>query len=207
MSKPTNEQKPSPSSVPATTEMSEKIILWQDHNHPHGYRPTLKMLTFPDGNHALELSVFGRVTVVPYTKPESPSPFDEIERLRKLADSQIAYATRLEHEVKRLEDALAMQGVDFGAKLADLERNRESLPSGSANEVWVIRRKEPMTFLDINEDGARYVTEGDPAATKFKSKAEAQRTIDQYKLRNLEPFPLTLTTDGETSDKRKDEVK
>lgn len=38
-------------------------------------------------------------------------------------DSQIAYATRLEHDIKRLEDALAQQGVDYGAAAQDM-RNR-----------------------------------------------------------------------------------
>ena len=57
----------------AMTELiDDKITLWQDHSHSHGYRPTLKMLVFPDGKKALELSVFGRATVVPYTKPECP---------------------------------------------------------------------------------------------------------------------------------------
>lgn len=48
----------------------DKIILWQDFTHPEGYRPTLKMLVLPDGKMVLELSVFGRVSVTPYTKAE-----------------------------------------------------------------------------------------------------------------------------------------
>lgn len=56
----------------AATDMAlEKIILWQDHSHPSGYRPTLKMIEYPGNKFALELNVFGRVTVVPYTKPET----------------------------------------------------------------------------------------------------------------------------------------
>lgn len=52
--------------------VSDKITLWQDHAHPNGYRPTLKMLKFLNGKIALELNVFGNVTVVPYTPPECP---------------------------------------------------------------------------------------------------------------------------------------
>lgn len=48
----------------------DKIILWQDHSHPSGYRPMLRMLVYPDGKCALELHVHGNVTVMPYTKPE-----------------------------------------------------------------------------------------------------------------------------------------
>lgn len=57
----------------AMTEITkDKVILWQDHAHPQGYRPTLKLLEFPDGRMALELSVFGRVVVMPYVKPDCP---------------------------------------------------------------------------------------------------------------------------------------
>jgi hypothetical protein len=48
----------------------DEAIVWQDHAHPSGYRPTLKMLYFPDGKQALELNVFGKVMVIPYTKAE-----------------------------------------------------------------------------------------------------------------------------------------
>ena len=54
----------------SATELCDKIILWQDHTHPNGYRPTLKMLMFPDGKRALELNVFGKVTVIPFIKAE-----------------------------------------------------------------------------------------------------------------------------------------
>lgn len=55
----------------AVTEMiSDKIVLWQDHSHPNGYRPTLEMLVFPDGQKALRLSVFGKVTTFSYTNAE-----------------------------------------------------------------------------------------------------------------------------------------
>ena len=60
------------SELQAATEIAERITLWQDFNHPQGYRPTLCILKFPDGRMALELSVFGRVTVTPYTKAECP---------------------------------------------------------------------------------------------------------------------------------------
>ena len=54
----------------ATEITTDKVILWQDYGHPNGYRPTLKMLFYPDGKQALELNVFGRVYITPYTKPE-----------------------------------------------------------------------------------------------------------------------------------------
>lgn len=55
----------------AMTELiSDQIILWQDYTHPQGYRPELRMLIFPDGKKALKLSVFGKVTVVPFTRAE-----------------------------------------------------------------------------------------------------------------------------------------
>lgn len=54
----------------AATELAEKVILWQDHTHPEGYRPTLKMVNFPNGKQALELNVHGRVVVLLFTKAE-----------------------------------------------------------------------------------------------------------------------------------------
>jgi hypothetical protein len=55
----------------AVTEIvNDTIVLWQDFTHPNGYRPRLEMMVFPDGKMALKLSVFGKVTVVPYTKAE-----------------------------------------------------------------------------------------------------------------------------------------
>lgn len=54
-----------------TSEICEKVILWQDFTHPNGYRPTLKMLVFPDGKKALEMNVFGNVTVFPFINAES----------------------------------------------------------------------------------------------------------------------------------------
>lgn len=47
-----------------------KIVLWSDHTHGEGYNPTLKMIEYPGKKFALELSVFGRVYVTPYTKSE-----------------------------------------------------------------------------------------------------------------------------------------
>lgn len=49
---------------------ADTITLWQDHSHPNGYRPRLEMIVHRDGTQALKLSVFGKVTVVPYTKAE-----------------------------------------------------------------------------------------------------------------------------------------
>jgi hypothetical protein len=60
----------SESNLGKTEITSDKVILWQDHSHPNRYRPTLKMLYFPDGKQALELNVFGNVLVIPYTKAE-----------------------------------------------------------------------------------------------------------------------------------------
>lgn len=57
-------------SIETATEICDKIILWQDYTHPNGYRPTLKLLVFPDGKQALELNVFGNATVVPFIKAE-----------------------------------------------------------------------------------------------------------------------------------------
>lgn len=58
----------------AVTELLlERVILWQDHAHPNGYRPTLELLTFIDGRKALRLSVHGKVTTVAYTRPECRS--------------------------------------------------------------------------------------------------------------------------------------
>lgn len=48
----------------------EKITLWQDHTHSSNYRPTLRMLVYPDGKQVLELNVFGTVTIMPYAKAE-----------------------------------------------------------------------------------------------------------------------------------------
>ena len=55
----------------AVTELAEKVILWQDHTHPNGYRPKLTMLKFPDGRLAIEINVHGSCQVFPYTKAES----------------------------------------------------------------------------------------------------------------------------------------
>jgi hypothetical protein len=55
----------------AVTDMAiNKTILWQDHTHGQGYNPTLRLIEYPDNKFALELNVFGRVTVVPYIKAE-----------------------------------------------------------------------------------------------------------------------------------------
>lgn len=51
-------------------ELAERVILWQDHSHPNGYRPKLTMLIYPDGRMALEMNVFGSVFVRPYVKAE-----------------------------------------------------------------------------------------------------------------------------------------
>lgn len=48
-----------------------KVVLWSDHTHGEGYNPTLKMIEYPGKKFCLELNVFGRVTVVPYTKAET----------------------------------------------------------------------------------------------------------------------------------------
>jgi hypothetical protein len=52
------------------TELCERTIVWQDHSHGNGYNPKLTMLKFPNGKLALELQVFGTVSVLPYVKPE-----------------------------------------------------------------------------------------------------------------------------------------
>lgn len=52
--------------------IKDRVVLWQDHAHGHGYNPKLEMLTFPDGKMCLQLSVFGRVQRFPYVKAECP---------------------------------------------------------------------------------------------------------------------------------------
>jgi hypothetical protein len=54
----------------------ERVTLWEDHAHRHGYRPTLQMLLFEDGTAAIELNVHGRVTRERYV-----FPFMERDRL------------------------------------------------------------------------------------------------------------------------------
>ena len=50
----------------------EKIVLWQDHSHPQGYRPTLTLIQYDSGEKCLELRVFGSVYRERYTKAECP---------------------------------------------------------------------------------------------------------------------------------------
>lgn len=59
-----------------TEPIQERVILWQDHSHPEGYRPTLTLLVFPNGRKCLELSVHGTVMRLPYTSAETPEHRD-----------------------------------------------------------------------------------------------------------------------------------
>lgn len=57
-------------SVGCSEEILDEVILWQDHSHPCGYRPILKLLTFPGHKKSIEMNVFGTVFRVDYVSPE-----------------------------------------------------------------------------------------------------------------------------------------
>lgn len=78
--------------VGCTENIKEKVILWQDHSHPIGYRPTLKMLVSDTGEKMIELNVFGKVSVFPYVSPESCA---EIAKLRELLERAIPFIQQL----------------------------------------------------------------------------------------------------------------
>lgn len=58
-----------PQAEASLESIPERVILWQDHAYPYGYRATLSLLHFADGSEALELSHGGYVIRRPYTFP------------------------------------------------------------------------------------------------------------------------------------------
>ena len=81
--------------VGCTENIKEKVILWQDHSHPIGYRPTLKMLVSGTGEKMIELNVFGKVSVFTYVSPEPHSEISKLRELLERARERIVHASNI----------------------------------------------------------------------------------------------------------------
>ncbi len=44
----------------------DKVVLWQDHAHPNGYRDSLTLVKYSEEKWSYEFNVGGTVQVIPY---------------------------------------------------------------------------------------------------------------------------------------------